>query len=55
MLGNKKGVEFTVSDYFSDEEDLNDIIMSDFEDSFNLMIGTTNKEIDWFDNPYMSV
>ena len=28
--------------------------MSDYDDSFNMMFGTNNKEIDWFDNPYIS-
>ena len=29
------------------------ISMADYKDSFNLIIGTTNDTIDWFDNPYI--
>ena len=27
--------------------------MSDYDDSFNMMVGTGNTEINWFDNPYI--
>jgi hypothetical protein len=55
LLENKKGVDFSVSDFFTDEETLANINMGDFDDSFNMIIGTTNKELDFFDNPYISV
>ena len=29
--------------------------MDEHDDSFNSIVGTTNKDIDWFDNPYVSV
>ena len=29
--------------------------MGDFSDSFNLIIGTTDSDLDWFDNPYIQV
>ena len=28
--------------------------MKDFDDTFNLVIGTFNTDINWFDNPYIS-
>ncbi len=29
--------------------------MADFDDSFNMIVGTTNKDIDWSFNPYVSM
>ena len=29
--------------------------MADFSSSFNLFLGTSNKDIDWFDNEYLQV
>ena len=29
--------------------------MKDFDDTFNLIIGTTDSTIEWFDNPYIEV
>ena len=29
--------------------------MIDFSKSFNIVLGTSNKEINWFDNPYIQV
>ena len=54
LLENKKGVDFDVSDIFMADEDLQGIVMSDYDDSFNFIVGTANKEIDWFNNPYIT-
>ena len=32
----------------------NPIILGDYHDTFNMVVGTKNTEIDWFDNPYIS-
>ena len=29
--------------------------MQQFHDSFNMLVGTNNKELDWFDNPYVAI
>ena len=29
--------------------------MKKFQDSFRFIIGTTNTDIDWFDNPYVKM
>ena len=36
--------EFTKRDPF---------VLGDYQDTFNLIVGTKNVEIDWFDNPYI--
>ena len=28
--------------------------MADYEKTFNMFMGTSNKELDWFDNPYIT-
>ena len=48
LLENKKGVAFSVSDFFTDDETMSDINIGDYDDSFNMIIGTTNKELDFF-------
>jgi hypothetical protein len=32
----------------------NPIQLSDYKDSFNVMMGVQDTELDWFDNPYIS-
>ena len=56
MHENKKGVEYTISDQILDPEDLSGITsMMDFNDTFNLVVGVKNTDIDWFDNPYIGM
>ena len=55
LLENKKGVAYSVSDFFTDEETMGNINLGEYDDSFNMIIGTTNKELNFFDNPYISV
>ena len=31
------------------------ISLADYQDSFNMIIGTTNNTMDWFDNPYIQI
>ena len=34
---------------------MDNLTMSDFNDTFNMFVGIKNKEIDWFDNPYLEM
>ena len=59
MLENKKGVDFSVSDSFLADEELKDIVLGDYSDSFyfflNLLIYDNSIEsFDWLDNPYIA-
>ena len=54
MLENKRGVEYSISDQIVDREDIKNLTMKDFDDTFNLIIGIKNKDMNWFDNPYIS-
>ena len=46
-------MQFNVSDIIMDGEKYNNISLGDFNDSFNMFLGTANTEIDLFDNPYI--
>ena len=37
------------------ETDFGELTMSDFQDTFNFFVGTTNTSIDLLDNPYISI
>ena len=56
MIENKKGVEYTVSENVLLDEDITDIRMSDYDDSFFfvLSLNTYGSEFDWFNNPYIA-
>ena len=36
------------------DTDFGELIMSDYQDTFNFFVGTTNETIDLLDNPYVS-
>ena len=46
--------EFVVSDGQIDPVEIENKTMMDFDDSFNMIVGITNKTVDWFNNPYFS-
>ena len=58
--------QFTVSDQIininaknkneneKSDTDFGELIMSDYQDTFNFIVGTTNETIDLLDNPYVS-
>ena len=50
-------MSFSVSDFFTDEETMGNINLGDYDNSFNMIIGTTldPTKFNWFDNPYISV
>ena len=45
---------FIVSSNWSEASSENPYNLSNYTDSFNMIIGTKNTSIDWFDNPYIS-
>ena len=46
---------FTLNDYHTDLQKIGSQSMQDYDDSFNMFIGTTNKQIDFLDNPYLQI
>ena len=54
MFNLNRAIEFVQSQYEYDSAIFASTPMSDFDDSFNIIIGTKNEELDWFDNPYIS-
>ena len=55
MLGNKKGIEFNVSDNIRYNGQMDPINLHDYDDSFNIIFGTRAPGIDIEDNPYFTV
>jgi len=55
VMFNRTNNEFYVSDYIIDSESFRNKTMDEFDDTFNLFIGTTNKDLNWFHNPYIEV
>ena len=46
-------IAFQVSDYTIDLNKLGKQTMLDYDNSFNIFMGTGNSDLDWFDNPYI--
>ena len=46
-------MQFNVSDVIVDKEKYHNVNIGEFKDSFNLFLGTTNTDIDLFNNPYI--
>ena len=53
MWASRGHSEFTISDIKVNLEDYEGKSMADFDDTFNMFIGISDKEFDWFDNPYL--
>ena len=43
-----------MSDIIHNEDKITNVNMGDFQDSFNIMVGNENTEVDMLDNPYFS-
>ena len=46
--------QFLTSPIHFDGSKENPLIIGNYSDSFNMIIGTKNTDINWFDNPYIS-
>ena len=46
---------FQESQYSFNLTSLYDKKLDSFDDSFNFLIGTTNEDLNFFDNPYISI
>ena len=56
LFEHKRGVEFGVTDLNSDDNFKNVThIMSDYDDSFNMLFGIAENDMDWFNNPYLEL
>ena len=57
MIENKKGIDYTVSDIIAYDQDITDVTMSDYKDSFfpfvNIIVGR-GKKFHWHHNPYIA-
>ena len=46
--------EFYKTNYSTDLTKVSHNTMMHYDDSFNIFFGTANKDLNWFDNPYIS-
>ena len=50
---SSEGIQINESTVFYNNTAYYDTPMSEFDDSFNIILGTTNKTFDWFNNPFV--
>ena len=55
MMMKMNSTSYSVNDYQIDLKELDNVSMDNYRDSFNMFFGTTNEQLDWFDNPYVSM
>ena len=46
---------FTTNFYFANLTAFGEETMMNYDDTFNIFFGTTDKTLDWFDNPFIQM